>query len=137
MDSSAGPEHIVTLILASTWLLLSATVYAADGRQQDAESRYQSERAACAGVQDSENRAACLRDAAAAREAAKRGNLDAGQGTFEQNALARCEALPADERDNCKRRARGEGETHGSVSGGGIIREYRELTLPPVMPQGQ
>ncbi|RZI44411.1 hypothetical protein EGT07_03045 [Herbaspirillum sp. HC18] len=137
MGRSAGLKHIVKLVLASTWLLLSATAYAANSGQQDAESRYRDERTACAGIQDSESRAACLRDAAAAREAAKRGKLDEGQGSYEQNALARCEALPADERDNCKRRARGEGEARGSVSGGGIIREYRELTLPSVTPQGQ
>jgi hypothetical protein len=28
-----------------------------------------------------------------------------------------------------------EGETEGSVSGGGIIREYREITLPPAAPR--
>jgi len=43
--------------------------------------------------------------------------------------------LPAEERDACVRRVRGEGVTQGSVQGGGLIREYREYTLPsPQVP---
>jgi hypothetical protein len=73
------------------------------------------------------DRAACLREAAAARAEARRGVLEGAQEAYEKNALARCEALPAGERDSCIRRVRGEGITRGSVSEGGIYREYREV----------
>lgn len=98
---------------------------------KEIEARYQSERAACESAQD---KATCLRDAAAARAEARRGALDGGPSAYEQNALARCAALPADERDSCARRVRGEGEVRGSVSEGGIYREYREMTLPSPPP---
>ncbi|HYD58852.1 MAG TPA: hypothetical protein VEC35_00760 [Noviherbaspirillum sp.] len=108
-------------------LLFTSAYTADDARQRDIEARYQRERDACDNAQD---KAACLRDAAAAREAAKHGQLDTAQGNYDQNALARCNALPVEERDACARRVRGEGVTQGSVSGGGVIREYREYTLP-------
>lgn len=108
--------------------LLCASVQAADdAKLKDIEARYQSERAACESALD---KAACLRDAAAAREAARHGQLESGQGSYDQNALARCAALPVEERDACARRVRGEGVTQGSVKEGGVMREYREYTLP-------
>lgn len=121
---------------------ICASVIAADGDAREAiEARYQRERAACDSAPPSRDRAACLRDAAAARDEARRGLLNEAPGSYEQNALARCEALPPEERDNCRRRARGEGETRGSVSEGGVFREYRELTIgepaPPDAPAGK
>jgi hypothetical protein len=100
----------------------------------DVERRYQSERAACDSGQPSEDRATCLREAAAARDATKGGQLDESQDVYERNALARCDALPQADRDICRRRTRGEGVTTGSVSGGGILREYREIILPSEIP---
>lgn len=121
--------------LVTAGALLCASVMAAEGNAaKDIEARYRSERAACdkPGIQDRE---ACLREAAAARDAARHDQLSEEQRNYEQNALARCDALPEAERDVCRRRARNEGETHGSVEGGGVLREYREITLPPVAPQ--
>ncbi|HZW21287.1 hypothetical protein [Noviherbaspirillum sp.] len=116
-------------------ILLHAPASAADdARLAEIEARYQRERGACEQAQD---KSACLREAAAAREAARRGVLDTGQGSYEQNALARCANLPVEERELCVRRTRGEGVTQGSVSEGGVIREYREYTLPsPPPPAG-
>ena len=108
-------------------VLLQVPAAADDARMAEIEARYQRERSACEQAQD---KPACLREAAAAREAARRGVLDTGQGSFERNALARCANLPVEERDACVRRTRDEGVTQGSVGEGGIIREYREYTLP-------
>jgi Ni/Co efflux regulator RcnB len=127
---AAAPSFRFAALAATA--LLCASVHAADEtRQKDIEARYQRERAACENAQD---KAACLRDAAAAREAAKHGQLDTAQGNYGQNAFARCNALPVEERDACVRRVRGEGVTQGSVSEGGVIREYREYTLPSPAP---
>jgi hypothetical protein len=115
---------------------LGASAFAADGnKMSDAEVRYQSERAAC-NSRSGEDRATCLREAAAARAEAKRGELGGAQNSYEKNALARCDALPAADRDVCARRIRGEGVTKGSVAEGGIYREYKEVTLPSVTSPG-
>jgi hypothetical protein len=104
------------------------------GAAPDLEARYQQERAACANGKSAEDRATCLREAAAAHDAARHGELDEPEDNYAANALARCAALPAADRDVCRHRMR-EGATEGSVSGGGIIREYREITLPPAAPR--
>lgn len=48
---------------------------------------------------------------------------------LERNRFTRCEALPADDRDYCILRMKGEGTVSGSVEGGGILRELR-VTVP-------
>lgn len=110
---------------------LAATASAAT--TPDLDTRYQEERAACATKKPGEDQATCLREAAAAHAAARSGELAEPAADYAENALARCAALPAAERDVCRHRVR-EGKTEGSVSGGGIIREYREITLPPAAP---
>jgi hypothetical protein len=116
------------VLLAAAMALLCASSGAVDdAKLKEIEARYQRERTACENAQD---KAACLRDAAAARDEARHGQLEGTKGNVDQNAFARCAALPVAERDACVRRVRGEGETKGTVGEGGIIREYREYTLP-------
>ena len=94
-----------------------------------ADARMQRERATCDGVQ--QDRAACLREAGAARQEAQRGGLSsAAPSTYEQNALARCQLQPAADRADCEARIQGTGAsgTQGSVMGGGVIRE----TVTPI-----
>ena len=68
--------------------------------------------------------AACRKEAAAASAAAKKGQLTSGDLTA--NQLARCNSVPANFRDTCKARLQN-GQTSGSVEGGGTITEYREM----------
>ncbi len=71
-----------------------------------------------------------VREAQAARQEAKRGRLqDEDTAQFERNRRARCEYLPAEDRDYCLRRMNGEGTVSGSVEGGGVLRELR-VTVP-------
>lgn len=130
-----GIFHLPGLALFAAGVFFGTPAVAADaGKQSDIEARYQSERAACESGKTGQDRATCLREAAAAREAAKQGQLDDQPASYEKNALARCELLPEADRDLCRRRTRNEGVTQGSVPGGGIYREYREVTLPEVQP---
>ncbi len=95
------------------------------------EARAQSERAVCDGVQ--QDRAACLREAGAAKQEARRDGLSsAGPAGADQNALARCELQPPAERAACEARVKGTGATSssGSVMGGGVLRE----TVTPIPP---
>ncbi len=103
-------------------------------RQAAIDARYRQERAACESGKSTEDRATCLREAAAARDAARQGELQETQENYRRNALARCNALPAADQEICRRRVQG-GTVEGSVRSGGIIREYREFVLPGTTPQ--
>ncbi|MCU4120952.1 hypothetical protein [Variovorax sp. N23] len=84
---------------------------------------------ACDGVM--QDRAACLREAGAARQEARRNGLtSASPSDYEQNALARCGLQPMADRAACEARVKGTGmsSTEGSVLGGGVIRE----TVTPI-----
>lgn len=131
----AIPAIVRSLAMTACGLLMCAGAIAADnGRLAEIDARYQAERSACERAPASTDRAACLREAAAARDEAKRGLLNGAKADYDRNALARCDALPPAERDNCIRRTRGEGETRGSVGEGGIYKEYRELEIPSATP---
>lgn len=104
------------------------TALAADaGSQANAQKVYQRDRAACLDSSAYQDRDACLREAGAALQEARRGRLGNGEADFERNRLLRCDQQPAEDRQACIRRMNGEGITSGSVQGGGI---YRELTVP-------
>jgi hypothetical protein len=121
----------LALCATGAFLGASAAAAAAGGSASDAQRIYQADRAACIRGDTGQDRATCLREAAAALQEAKRGRLDDGQAQFEQNRLLRCEKQPAEDRQDCIRRMNGEGTTSGSVKGGGI---YRELVVPVPAP---
>ncbi len=90
----------------------------------EAQQRYQQERAHCLSGQSNQDRATCLREAAAARQEARRNRLDTGSSaSLEANATARCQAQPAADRAACVARVTGAGSTQGSVEAGGLIRQ--------------
>lgn len=122
----------VALMIAGSAAALSAA--AQSSRGSSPASLYEAERAACASIQEAESRAACLREAAAARAEMRAGQAGEDASVYQRNALARCQALPPSDQDLCRRRTLGEGTVSGSVSGGGIYQEYRELTLPEAAP---
>jgi hypothetical protein len=97
-----------------------------------AQGTYPDERAACTKLSDADERKTCLREAGAARVEAKRNGLS-DSAEYQKNLTARCNYLPAGDREDCERRMRGEGTVTGSVEGGGIYRELR--TIVPV-PEG-
>jgi|GEM_PF-364913 len=113
-------------VLATAGLGLSSGAFA------QGSSTYQSERAVCGHNQ--QDKAACLREAGAAQDAARRGQLtDPPPDQLVRNALARCDNQPEAERRACQDRVRGSGQTaiDGSVMGGGVLRE----TVTPI-PSG-
>jgi hypothetical protein len=87
---------------------------------------YQTERAQCAR-QSSEDQLACRREAGAALQAFRHGELDDHGANFEQNRLARCAYLKGGDQKDCERRMRGEGTVSGSVEEGGIYRELHTV----------
>jgi hypothetical protein len=73
------------------------------------------------------------REAGAARDEARRGELARGENPseFEKNKFARCDKHSGEDRDLCIRRMNGEGTVTGSVQGGGIYRELRVIVPAP------
>ena len=109
--------------------LLALMVLGAAATLASAQSSVAADKARCDGVQ--QDKAACQREAGAARQEAQRGGLTSASGaTYDQNALARCQLQPAADRADCEARVRGSGtsSTQGSVMGGGVIRE----TVTPI-----
>ncbi|MGR4871546.1 hypothetical protein ACIPRI_22095 [Variovorax sp. LARHSF232] len=115
------------LFLRCSVLALLAT---GSGTSAWAQSAPGAPSSACDGVQ--QDKAACQREAGAARQAAGQpGGLTSGSpGALDANALARCQQLPAAEQADCEARIRGgaSSSSSGSVMGGGVIRE----TVTPV-----
>lgn len=129
MNTPPGrPVRGILLVMA-----LSAGAAFAQSRvaPDEVRLRYLLERADCEEGPADRDRAACLRDAAAAYAEARRGTLDSGSGSFERNALQRCEALQRDDREDCIARIRGQGTTSGSIEGGGLYREFRTREIGP------
>lgn len=127
---NAFRQSCAVAVLAAGSLAALPSVFAA-GTSAKGSSNYQSERAMCGQIQ--QDKAACIREAGAAAQASRRGNLThASDDTYRQNALARCQAQPAEDRKACEQRVTGAGNTtiEGSVLGGGAIRET--VTQAPV-----
>ena len=90
----------------------------------EAQRQFQQERAHCNSGQSHQDKATCLKEAAAAYSEARRGALANNSGTdLRANAVARCDAQPPADRQACVQRILGARTTEGSVKGGGIIRE--------------
>lgn len=90
----------------------------------EAQRRYQQERAYCMSGQSQQDRSTCLKEAGAAYDEARRGRPDnSGASNLSQNAIERCNAQPAADREACVQRIVGAGAAQGSVRGGGIVRE--------------
>lgn len=85
-----------------------------------------------AGCDPRQDPAACAREAGAARQEAARGGLTQPGAAAGQNAMARCQSLPANDRADCEARVQGAGAgattSSGSVMGGGLVKE----TVTPI-----
>lgn len=113
------------LVLVPAWANAQAPAAAAG----DPEARFQKERAACLANSAQQERSACLKEAGAARDEARRsrlGNADEARA-LRDNALQRCKSVRPEDRDGCERMARGEGTASGTAAGGGVLKELRTV----------
>lgn len=118
------PQKTGLSLLAGAALVAACPLVLAAKSDAAARERYLQERAACLSGQSHQPRDVCLREAGAAYDEARRGLLShEDPASLAANALARCAARPADQKDMCERMARGEGTVTGSVEGGGFVRE--------------
>ncbi|MEZ5707426.1 MAG: hypothetical protein R3E56_20665 [Burkholderiaceae bacterium] len=131
---------LTSLALALSCALPAALAMAETTATSAIDAQYERDRQACMAQPGSEvSRQACLREAGAARQAARRGNtpVDPSPAELQRNALARCEVHtnPVDH-DACVRMVKGEGATQGSVQEGGVIRQTITV-LDPDTPAPQ
>jgi hypothetical protein len=103
---------------------VTPAAWAAGKPTPQAQQQYQQERAHCMSGNSQQDRATCLKEAGAAYDEARRGNLNDKAGAdLSRNATERCNAQPAADREACVQRVIGAGTTQGSVKAGGLIRE--------------
>jgi hypothetical protein len=124
-------QRLSALAFAATVaLLVAGTAAAAGATLSPAQQRYQQERAVCLSGQSNQDRATCLKEAGAALHEARRGGLDTVVRDLGQNRMIRCNALPAQDREDCAGRMQGEGFTTGSAQDGGVLRELARPVAP-------
>ena len=99
-----------------------------------AQALYVKERAACLDGTSQQERVACLKEAGAALAEAKRSRLGNGEDAraLRSNAVQRCDAVRAEDRDSCRRMALGEGTVSGTAAAGGVVKEL--VTTEPAAP---
>jgi len=99
------------------------------------EAVYQKERAACLDGSSHQDRDTCLQEAGAARGEASGGRLDNGEDrrALADNAVRHCQAVAPENRGDCERMARGEGQVSGSVEGGGVLKEIVTRSVEPAV----
>jgi len=132
------PRHRawVAAIAAAVLLCLpDATTTFAQAPQSD----YERDVATCQDGRPDDQKAACLREAAAAQAERAKGVLGQDDKALVENARRRCDPLPPDQKADCLSRVGGLGSVEGSVREGAIIREtvtiQREIRGPaPVVP---
>jgi hypothetical protein len=128
----------------AAWLLVAAAALAAvpfaalaeQGGSAAARARYQQERARCLSGQSGEELSTCLREAGAALQAARTGQLDDSGARYRRNALERCKPLPPQDAQDCRDRVLGgDGvSVSGSVKGGGLLRQKTTIETHVVGP---
>lgn len=104
--------------------------------QANSSSSYKTDVARCKSGQTNQDEATCLKEAGAALEEARRNRLGEGATPAQrkQNALDRCNALTATERQDCLTQMSGvDTKTEGSIGQGGIL---RETVIPVPGPSG-
>lgn len=131
-DRSATQRRSILAICALSAGLLSGGAFAASGGDADIQAQYRQDIARCEAGQTNQDLATCKREAGAALQEARRHRLLNSQpSSFQANATARCDALPAQLREDCRlNMAQGSNTTiQGSVASGGILRTT-EITIP-------
>ena len=155
MKRPTRPLHtaVATAVLASAGMS-SFSALAASHQRPDASARaqiqqtYKAERLACLNGSSSQERRPCLAEAEAVRKEALNGVL--GMQTVAKNqmavptkpvllanALARCDVVPGDVRNECERRVNGGNNVivTGSVAEGVIVRELIPEAVPMLVAQ--
>lgn len=126
------PATFVLAIAAAGFAPLAANAQSTS--MADLQAQYKQDLQRCESLTDPEAKRTCRREAGAALQEARRNRLATPQADTAANAAARCQRLPADQRADCERLMTDSSAVqHGSVSGGGVLRELT-ITVPAGTP---
>ena len=136
MNFKKTPELLaITATVAAVCSTFSVGAISANATASTpADARYQQERADCLSGNTAEGRQTCLKEAGAARQAARKRDLTTPTAAqIAANERKRCEPLKSDDKSACLKRADGvDTTTSGNVAGGGDIKET--VTVVPGAP---
>ncbi len=133
-STTLSSSLLAALALGASALAAAPAMAASSASDSDIQAQYRQDVARCKAGQTNQDQATCLREAGAALEEARRNRLNNHGGSFEQNQVARCQSLPAAERDDCMLQMSGKDTTvQGSVGAGGVLRETT-ITIPAPAP---
>jgi hypothetical protein len=110
----------IGLTFCAAGVLGAAPAWSASGT----DAQYREDVARCKSGASGQDQAACLREAGASLVERRRNGLT-NPTDAQSNATARCNSLPAAQRQDCMIQMSGQGNTsvQGSVTGGGVLRE--------------
>lgn len=112
----------------SAVMMVAAPAFAATGSANTAEANYNKERAACLAGRTGQDQKTCLKEAAAAREEARRGTLrTASDEDLANNAMLRCQRVAEEDRQDCRDMVMGQGTQDGSVKTGGVLKRIDRM----------
>lgn len=124
------PTRMMLVIAAAGLLPLAAQAQAQAPSMSDMQARYKEDIQRCESLTDPESKQTCRREAGAALQEARNHRLMRGNADTSANASARCQRLPTAQRADCERlMSDSSAVEHGSVSGGGVLRELT-ITVP-------
>lgn len=127
-ERALRPSRMALIIAVAGLMPLAG--HAQDASMADMQARYKQDMQRCQSLTDPDAQKTCRREAAAALQEARRHRLVSGHPDTAANATARCQRLPVDQRADCERLMSDRSAVeHGSVSGGGVIRELT-ITVP-------
>lgn len=135
MKFDKTPELLcIAVTVAAVCSTFSVGAISANAPLAPAEARYQQDRANCLAGKTAESQTTCLKEAAAARQAARTHDLRTPSAAeIAANERRRCEALSGDDKKDCLKRADNIDTTvSGSVAAGGDLKET--VTVIPGKP---
>ena len=128
LERTLRPTRMALIVAAASLLPLAS--HAQGTSMSEMQARYKEDIQRCETLTDPESKQTCRREAGAALQEARRDRLVTGQADTAANAAVRCQRLPAAQRADCERlMSDGSAVQHGSISGGGVLREL-SITVP-------
>ena len=122
------PTPMALIIAAAGLMPLAASAQSAS--MAEMQARYKEDMQRCETLTDPERKQTCRREAGAALQEARHNRLATPQENTAANASERCQSLPMAQHADCERlMSDSSAVQHGSISGGGVIRELT-ITVP-------
>jgi hypothetical protein len=127
-------KHRIACLIGAAFLATAASAAGAASAQHNAnagaQAQYRADVAHCKSGQSNEGMATCMKEAGAALQAAKAGNLTT-EPSYTSDQMKRCQTLPANQQQDCMALMSDQGNTRvdGSVNAGGVLRETT-ITVP-------